>query len=432
MGKLTIWLNRTVRNISFIIIFYIPFKSNAQDKNYLSLQEVYRLSEQNYPLIRQKDLIKQTEDLTLKNLGTGYLPQLSFNGQATYQSDVTKVDIPIPNIKVPSQSKDQYKVVADVSQQIYDGGLIREQKNIQQLNASVEQRRVEVDLYNLKNRINQIYFNILYQDELLKQNELLIKDIQIGISKIQQQVNNGNVLRSNLQVLQVQLLQTQQRAIEIRNTKKGLTEALSLFINKPVDETEQLQTPEAEINSDTSIARPEVKLYEDQSKLLAGQQKLIDIKNLPKTSAFVQGGYGKPALNLLSNNFDFFYITGIRLNWSLGSLYNTKREKNLLNINKQTVELQRETFLLNTQSQLKQQQAEIKKFGELVSSDEAIIELRSKITAAAKAQLENAVITANDYLREINAEDVARQALATHQLQLLQAQINYQLLTGKL
>ncbi|HEX8678048.1 MAG TPA: TolC family protein, partial [Segetibacter sp.] len=212
----------------------------------------------------------------------------------------------------------------------------------------------------------------------------------------------------------------------------GLTDALSLFINKPINETDQLQTPLAEIAIDTSISRPEVKLYEEQSNLLAGQQKLIEARNQPKASAFVQGGYGRPGLNLLSNNFDAFYITGVRLNWSLGGLYNAKREKSLLDISKRTVDIQKETFLLNTQSQLKQQKAEITKFAELAASDKAIIELRSKISEAAKAQLENAVITANDYLREINAEDAARQALATHQLQLLQAQINYQLTTGKL
>jgi outer membrane protein TolC len=432
MQWLTKWLNNAVK--AFIALFILLINSNltAQDKKYLSLQEVYQLSEQNYPAIKQMGLIKQTEELNLNNLSAGFLPQLSLNGQATYQSDVTKVDIPIPNVKVPSQSKDQYKVVADVSQLIYDGGLIKGQKNIQQLNSSVDETRVEVELYALKNRINQVYFNILYQDQLLKQNELLLKDIQTGLNKIQQQVNNGTVLRSNLQVLQVQMLQTQQRAIEIRNTRKGLTDALSLFINKPINETDQLQTPMAEIAIDTSISRPEVKLYEQQSKLLAGQQKLIEARNQPKASAFVQGGYGRPGLNLLSNNFDAFYITGVRLNWSLGGLYNAKREKSLLDINKRTVDIQKETFLLNTQSQLKQQKAEITKFAELAASDKAIIELRSKISEAAKAQLENAVITANDYLREINAEDAARQALAIHQLQLLQAQINYQLTTGKL
>lgn len=432
MHRLTKWLNNMVKELVAFTMLFTTVNLNAQDRSPLSLQEVYNLSEQNYPVIKQKDLIKQTESLTLRNLSTGYLPQFSLNGQGSYQSDVTKVDIPIPNIKVPSQSKGQYRVVADVSQLLYDGGLIRGQENLQQLNTSVEEKRVEVELYGLKNRINQIYFNILYQDQLLKQNELLVKDIQVGINKVQQQVNNGTVLRSNLQVLQVQLLQAQQRAIELHNTRRGLTDALSLFINRPIDESDQLQIPTGEMTVDTSVSRPEIKLYENQSKLIAGQQRLIDARNQPKASAFVQAGYGRPALNLLSNTFDPFYITGIRLNWSLGGLYNAKREKSLLDISRQTVDIQKETFLLNTQSQLRQQRAEITKFAELVASDEQVIELRSKITESSKAQLENAVITANDYLREINAEDAARQALVTHRLQLLQAQINYQLTSGKL
>jgi outer membrane protein TolC len=405
----------------------------AQGQKYLSLQQVFELSQKNYPYIKQRELVAETKDIGIKNLSSGYYPQLTINGQGSYQSDVTRVEIPIPNIKIPSQPKDQYRLTADVSELLYDGGLIREQKNVQQLDASVEQQKVEVELYNLKNRVNQIYFTILYQDALLKQVDLLINNVQIGISKVKPQVENATILRSNLQLLEAQLLQTQQRAIEIRNTRKGLIDALALFINQPIDETTKLSMPGAELLvDDTLIDRPEVKLYQQQSKLLAGHQKLINARNQPKASAFVQGGYGRPGLNLLSNNFDWFYITGLRLNWSLGGLYTAKREKDLIEINRQSVDLQKETFLLNTQSQLKQQRAEIAKYAELVSSDQAIIDVRQKITEASKAQLENAVITANDYLLQINAEDQARQALATHRLQLLQAQINYQLTAGKL
>jgi outer membrane protein TolC len=432
MTRLTAWLNNLVKHCIYLLMPLVFYNGLAQSGKYLSLQQAYELAEKNYPLIKQQDLIRQTQEISIKNLSTGFLPQLTFNGQATYQSQVTRVDIPLPNIKIPAQSKDQYKVTADVSELLYDGGLIREQKSIQGLNASVEQQKVQVELYNLRSRINQIYFSILYQDALLKQVELLTKDIQIGIAKIKPQVDNGTMLRSNMQVLQAQMLQTQQRTIEINNTRKGLFDALALFINQPTDEI-QLRIPNAPtLIRDTIVERPEVRLYQEQSKLLAGQQKLIDARNQPKASAFVQGGYGRPGLNMLSDKFDWFYITGVRLNWSLGSLYTSKREKDLIEINRQTVDLQKEAFLLNIQSQLKQQKTEITKYAELVSSDEAIIDVRNKITEAAKAQLENAVITANDYLREINAGDLARQALVTHQLQLLQALLNYQLTLGKL
>jgi outer membrane protein TolC len=430
MPQIIAWLNKPFKQALPLLLCFACYSTVAQTDQ-LSLEEAYKLSRDNYPIARQKDLIDQAEELNLKNLNSAFLPQLSFNGQASYQSDVTKVDIALPGINMLSQSKDQYRATADINQMLYDGGLTREQKNIQQLNSSVEQSGVEVELYSLKNRINQIYFNILYQDELLKQNNLLLKDIQIGIDKIKPQIDNGTVLRSNLQILQAQYLQTEQRAIEIKNTRKGLIDALSLLIDRPLSENIKLTTPQTVIQ-DTIINRPEIKLYEAQSRLISGQEKLIAARNLPKASAFLQGGYGRPGLNMLSNEFDAFYITGLRLNWSLGGLYNLKRDKKLININRQKVELQKENFVLNTQSALKQQSAEINRYADLVASDQAIIEIRRKITEAAKAQLENAVITANDYLREVNAEDQARQAMATHKLQLLQAQINFQITTGKL
>jgi outer membrane protein TolC len=430
MPQLTTWLKKPVKQTLPLLFCFACYSTMAQTDQ-LSLEEAYKLSQDNYPIAKQKGLITHAEELNLRNLNSIFLPQLSFNGQASYQSDVTKVDIALPGINMLSQSKDQYRATADINQMLYDGGLTREQKNIQQLNSSVEQTGVDVELYSLKNRINQIYFNILYQDELLKQNNLLLKDVQIGIDKIKPQVDNGTVLRSNLQILQAQYLQTEQRAIEIKNTRKGLIDALSLLINRPVSENIKLITPQTVIR-DTIIDRPEIKLYEAQSRLISGQEKLITARNLPKASAFLQGGYGRPGLNMLSNTFDAFYITGLRLNWSLGGLYNSKRDKKLININRQKVELQKESFVLNTQSALKQQRAEINRYADLVASDQAIIEIRSKITEAAKAQLENAVITANDYLREVNAEDQARQAMATHNIQLLQAQINFQITTGKL
>ena len=222
------------------------------------------------------------------------------------------------------------------------------------------------------------------------------------------------------------------RTIEIKSSKRGLTDVLALFIGQPLNENIQLEKP-ASVLAVTSIeiARPELKLYTDQEKLIGQQDKLITAKNLPKASVFVQGGYGRPALNQLKNDFDFYYIGGFRFNWSLGGLYTKKKEKELVEVNKKIVEVQKEFFLLNTNTQLVQQYSEIEKLQQLITSDNEIIGLRGIVKEAAKAQLENGVITANDYLKEINAEDQARQTLITHQLQLLQAQINYNTISGK-
>ncbi|MGZ3847109.1 MAG: TolC family protein [Flavisolibacter sp.] len=424
-------LKQLIKSIACCIIFIVPLAVEAQDQT-LSLQQAFQLGEQNYPMIHQKDLIKTSERLSLQNLNTNFFPQLTINGQATTQSDVTKVPFRIPGVAIPFLSRDQYKAVGEVSQLLYDGGITRGQKSVQQLSSTVEENQVAVELYSLKARINQLYFSILYQDDLLQQTELVLKDIHIGIDKVKPQVENGVSLRSNLQVLQAQLLQTQQRTIEIKSARKGLADALSVLINRPVSETTKLETPVDYTETDTTLFRPELQLYQSQSQLIAGREQLIHARNLPKVNLFFQGGYGRPGLDMLSNEFQTFYITGLRLNWSLGTLYNSKREKELLAVNRQTVDLQKQVFLLNTHSQLVQQKSDIDKYAQLVATDEGIIQLRKQVTDAAKAQLENGVITSTDYLVQVNAEDQSRQALILHQLQLRQAQINFAITTGKL
>jgi outer membrane protein TolC len=430
MQVLTRWLNKLVGFAGLLSLLVVTHNSEAQAP--LTLDEAFALATDNYPAARQRELTRQTEALTKENLRSSFLPQVSILGQGSYQSDVTRVAIPIQGIKVPEQEKAQYRVYADVSQQLYDGGLVREQKAVQGLNTKVEDSRVDVELHNVKTRVTNLFFGILYQQQLLAQSDLLLTDIKIGINKVRPQVENGTVLRSSLLVLEAQKLQTEQRIIEIRNTKKGFLNALATLLKINLSENATLEMPVIEMPEDTTVARPELRLYQSQIDLLQGQKKLVDARNKPKLTAFLQPGYGRPGLNLFSTEFDAFYTTGIRLNWSLSGLYNFKRDKQLLDVSQRSINLQKETFVLNTQSQLSQQSADIQKFGELITADERIIEVRHQITEAAKAQLENAVITANDYLREVSGEDQARQNLIIHRLQLLQAKATYAITAGKL
>lgn len=415
----------------FWVLFLTTGFANAQAPVSLSLDKAYELARQNYPLIKQRELAKQTTDLTIDNVSKAFLPQASISGQATYQSDVTSINIPIPGVKVEPLSKDQYKILADVNQLVYDGGVTKQQQNIQRLNDDVEQQKIEVELYKVKDRINQLFLGVLFLDEQLKQVDLVKADLNIGIKRVEAQVNNGVAFKSNLNTLKAQVLQTEQRAIEINASRKGLTDVLGLFINQSLPENIVLEKPLVTSAVDNIINRPELKLYSSQQQLLFSQNKLISAKNTPKASIFVQGGYGRPGLNFLNNDFDLFYTTGVRLNWSLGGLYTKKNDKKLIAVNQKLIDIQKETFLLNTNTVLKQQQSEVEKYNKLVSTDAAIIDLRQSVKEAAQAQLENGVITANDYLREVNAEDQARQSLITHNIQLLQAQINYQTTAGK-
>lgn len=413
-----------------IVLLLLAVSAQAQDGK-LTLQEAYDLARQHYPIIRQKDLVRQTANLTIENLSKGYLPQLNISGQATYQSDVTSVPISIPGIKIDAPGKDQYKIQAELTQLVYDGGSTSAQKSVQNANAQVEEQKAEVELYKVKDRINQVYLGVLLVDAQLEQVNVVKKDIEIGIKRVEAMVKNGTAFRSNQLTLEAELMKNDQRIIELNANRKGLVDVLALFINRLLPADVKLEQPAIPMTLvKESVARPELKYYGYQNELFKVQNQLISAKNRPKLNLFVQGGYGRPGLNMLKNEFDLFYIAGARLNWGLGNLYTTKKERELLQVNQKLVDVQKDLFMLNTNTMLKQQEAEVSKLSQLIQSDEQIIGVRGQVKEAALAQLTNGVITTNDYLKDVNAEDQAKQSLLTHQVQLLQAQINYRTISG--
>lgn len=432
MNNLTIWLRR-IFPVILIIILTMPagLKLYAQQTKTLSIEEVYRMTRKNYPLVKQRDLITKTKDYSVSNAAKGYLPVFSVNGQATYQSAVTTFPFHVPGISIPPFSKDQYKFYAEGDQVIYDGGVIKNQKQTAEANEVVQQQNLEVQLYALYDRVNQLFFGALLEEEQLKQNNLLQQDIQNGIAKAKAQVANGVAYRSSVDELSAQLLQAQQSRVELTATRKAFLDMLGLFIDAKLDDATILEKPAAPVLTD-SIIRPELLAFDYQKKIYALQGKLLHDQLKPKISFFVQGGYGRPGLNFLNNNFEGYYIGGLKLNWNFGSLYSLKNNQHLLEINKSSQDIQKETFLFNTKISQLQQNENVQKYDSLIDKDDAIIELRTSVKKAAYAQLENGVLSAHDYINQVNAEDQARQTKILHEVQLLQAQYSYQNIVGNI
>jgi outer membrane protein TolC len=414
-----------MNKLLLVILLWMLALNHLKAQQALSLDTCYAKARLNYPLLRQMDLIAKSADYSMDNAAKAYYPQLSINGQATYQSDVTKIPISLPNMSIPVISKDQYKLYADLNQTLYDGGAVKLQKEAIQANAIIEKQNIEVELYKLRERIHQIFFSILMVNRQLEQSEILKKDLQAASDKTRAAVTNGIALKSSEDVLKAEMLKVDQHMIELRSTRTAYLNMLSLFIGQTLDNNTVLETPSAPAWSNT-INRPELLYYNYRNQLLDIQRQQVQMRNRPKLSLFVQGGYGRPALNLLNNEFDLYYIGGLRLNWSLSGLYTARNEKAVLGMNYQLLEAQKETFLFNTNILMRQQDEDIHRLEELLKTDDEIIALREKIRLSAQAQLENGVITASDYLREMNAEDQAKQNRLLHELQLLMAQYKQQ------
>jgi outer membrane protein TolC len=411
------------------ILLLLSNSSVAQTPARLSIDSCYHYAKNNYPLIKQQELIEKTKQYSIDNAIKGYLPQLAINGQASYQSDVTQIPISLPNMAVPTLSKDQYKIYGEINQPLTDVTVINQQKQLIRDNAAVEGEKLEVELYKLKERINQLFFGMLLIDAQLQQTELLKKDIQSGIDKTSAALANGTALKSNVNMLKAELLKAGQRSTELKSNRKGYSDMLGLLINRQLTEQTALETPLAK-NSAQAINRPELRLYDAQKKTFTVQDKLITAKTIPRLNLFFQSGYGKPALNMLNPDLDFYYIGGLRLSWNLSNFYTFKKDKKILLINQDLVEVQRQTFLFNTQLSLAQQQSEQGKLEELIRSDDEIIALRSSIKTTANTQLENGTITVIDYVAYVNAEDQAKQNRLLHEVQLLLTHYTTQTLSG--
>ena len=417
-----------------LLFFVLPFaEALAQQADTISLNYCRQLAVANYPLIKQKDLLSEAAGLRIKNLNMNYFPQLSLNGQATYQSAVTEIPKISPMFDFPSMSQDQYKVTLDVNQTIWDGGTTSAQKKLENSNLLADQMNVDVEIAKIKERVNQIYFNIL----LAQQNEKVVMNVQeelkSKLKKTEAGIKNGVVLQSNADILKAEIIKTEQSLIELSNAKSASLKMLSEFINRTLFETTEFITPEGSVIEPVyDNKRLEMQLLDLQMNKLDISKSLTNTKVMPRFYAFGQGGYGRPGFNMLSNDFDFFYIVGAKMSWNISGFYQSGREKRIIEIQKNILNTQKETFDKNLKIASQKDAADIAKYKQLISKDDEIIRLRQNITRTASTQLENGVITATEYVTELNAEMVARLNMELHKIQLKMAEINYLNSMGKL
>jgi len=422
------------KTIIIIFLFYVLAADTVSSQTILTLEECKQLAVDNYPLIKSYGLIEASEKYNIENIAKNYLPQFGFNGQATYQSEVTKLpfdasSFPIP-IDIPSMSKDQYKLTLDASQLIWDGGATGSQKEITRANSEVNKQRIEVTLYTVKERVNQLYFGILLVDEQLKIIDLTRQNLMSNKDIIMSMFKNGMAMQSDVDQIDVELLDLEQRSIEQKSLRAASLHMLALFIHRKLDNNVVLEKPQDIYITDNSITRPELNLYSSQISALNSQESAINAKNMPRINLFAQGGYGRPGLNMLEDKFKLFAIGGIKLSWNFGSLYTKKNEKRLIKNSVDDIEVQRETFLFNTNLELTKEQAEINKMKKLMEKDNDIIHLRGRVKIASESKYKNGIYQVNELIRDINAEAMAYQSKALHEIQYLMNIYNYKHIQG--
>ena len=413
------------RTILLLLMVLTALTSRAQ-----TLEECCRLAREHYPEIRQYDLIAETEQYNISNAARAWIPQVVLSGQATYQSatptypEAFNQMIAANGLDMSGVRKDQYKVVIDVSQNIWDGGQSKANREIAEAEAAVERSRVDVSLYDLQSRIQNLYFGILLLDERVAQTETLIEVLAANLNRIRTYYKNGVAMQSDIDAVEAELLTARQTLSQVEASRTSYRRMLEVFIGQPLTDKTLTRPAMVEVASRTS-SRPELAMFETQSYKIAAQRKAITASVMPRFSVFAQGYYGYPGLDMfksmVSAEWTLNAIVGVRMSWNIGAFYTKKNNLNKLDVAERQISVQRDIFLFNTQMQSTQDDGEIARLRSALEDDNRIVKLRRSVRMAAESRLENGVIDATDLLRKIADETTATLNRSTHEIELLQA-----------
>lgn len=407
-----------------IALLMLPMSALGQ-----TLDECQQAAEKNYPLIQQYGLIEKTTRLTIVNIQKGWLPQVSAQAQATYQSDVTawpnemKTMMSGMGIDMQGLTKDQYRVGIDVQQTIYDGGVIGSQKRIAREQGKVQTAQNEVNIYHIRKRVNEMYFGLLLIDEQIKLNNDLQTMLAGNENKLESMTKRGTAAESDLQSVKAERLNAVQKATELASQKQMLQRMLSTFCGMEVTE---VRKPQVKADGGGVMAenrRPELKALDAQLSVLNAQEKALNAALMPKVGVFAQGFYGYPGMNMfedmMRHKWSWNGIIGARITWNIGALYTRKNDKAKLQLQRNMTENSREVFLFNNYLDQIQQNEDIARYQKLMAQDGEIISLRQAVRKAAESKLAHGIIDVNDLVREINQENAACVQQSVHEIEML-------------
>ncbi len=423
-----------------ILILLIPLWSfNIQAQRILTLKECYDLAMSSNAIAGEMIAYSEISKLKDNNLSKGWLPTLDAGANLVYNSDVVDMSGAFANIPVPGFADaikplphEQYRITVDINQVIYDGGAIKGARALEQTDLRINEKQTETDLYKLRGQINSYYFNLLLlgsQQDLLNNYHELISQ---RISSVQSAIDNGVILKSDIDVLTSEKIKLEQQLTENDIRRNALLKILSGITGVEIDASTQFVLPIQSDELTDEILRPELQLFELRVDQLAVGMKLLESKRMPKAFGFATLGYGNPpGNNFFKDEFAPYYVVGAGIKWNILDWNKTKNEKKVITLQQGIIENRKSDMSESLKRLLESKNAEISSLKSLINTDIELIRLRKKITASAASQYENGTITATEYLSELNSEKQAVINNEIHNINLAMAKIEYINISGK-
>ncbi|MCV2485124.1 TolC family protein [Flavobacterium sp. SH_e] len=406
--------------LKYLFLLVMISTAKAQD---LTIEQSQKLAVDNYPLIKQYELIEKSKEYTISNANKAYLPQLSVTAIEGY------VFGDFPSMGSGDDSKFKFIGLAQVNQTIWDGGATKTQKKIIEASSNVDKASVEVSLYDLRSRVNQLYFGILLIDEQLKQLEIQNKILSNNIDKVNKLHENGLNYKTDVDEMKVEQLNLNRQKKDFQYTKSGYQTMLSYLIGKDISQI-KLEKPLNAIDLDTVIKRPEIQRFEMQRNMITAQSDMQKVSLMPKVGLLGAGVLLAPGINLGANKISTVGVAGLSLAWDTKGLYKNSNEKELTKQELNKIDVQEETFLFNTKFQMNQKKADIERQNAILKDDDAIVKLRQTIREGYQLKYDNGAGPLIDLLNATEKEGNARADKALHEIQLLMSIYEYQTIKG--
>ncbi|MGC9344286.1 MAG: TolC family protein [Bacteroidales bacterium] len=415
--------------IFFLFTFFFPALMAQQD---LSLESVVDSAIAYHPRSQDMELLRKINQNKIDNNTVNWYPEISLNGQASYQSDVVEINIddsPFNGLDFPTAPKDQYKAYIDINQTLYDAGRTRKQKEIENLSLQSSLLETEKDIEKVKSSVIEIFYRILILQENLKILKLSLDQIDENIDRVQAAIDNGIALSSDIELLKVERLDIQQQIENLDRQKESAASMLSSLCGMSISPTDNFNITHLTMDS-LEINRKELKLLRQNKQVLGKSYELTESARLPVAFAFGQFGYGNPGLNLLNDAFDTYYIVGVGFRWEIWDWSRTNRTKTNIEYQRGLIENKEKEFIESIERAKMNQQSIIENHQENIQNYQQILALREKITQTYENKLSEGTITSLDLLNVTNQERIMRIKLNNEKILLQKSIAEFKLLTG--
>jgi outer membrane protein TolC len=416
-----------------ILLLAVALQTGSPVKDTVTLQMCKDSALAHHPTTDKLALADQIATTKQEMLGKNYLPQLSTQGRASYQSDVPELNVDIPRVELPQLPHDHYRGAAKILQLIYDGGANRVQKQLAQLDAQADRKKVAKQHHQVQSLVMSFYFARLLAAKNQATLDSTMAFLQARYSSLQAAVAKGVATKQDLYLLEVQIEELRKKKYELRTKAQTAVKVLAHLTNMPLDTSTTFRIPDITSSlAKQALKRPTLQHLSLQQQKLQKQERLVAAQRWPKISLEAQGGGGYPnPYNLFDDSFSPFYFIGLNFSWAVWDWGQIDKQQTTLRLRSKMVAQEKAAFQQRVNTKLIEKKQAIERLQGLIKKDRNVLEMKKKVRRIAAQKRERGTISTTTYLNKVSEAAQAKLTLDKHRIEHAKARAEYNHMMGQ-